>query len=120
VNRDVISEEREQLRYSLASLTADYELINGAVDNPLHFAHVIEGVDARHCVDTKWLADQKAALAAFEVEDAAQLAYEQRERTTVTARSCAGAYEPAPTIDRGFSVEPESQKLSTTANSVGN
>jgi hypothetical protein len=120
VNRDVISEEREQLRYSLASLTADYELINGAVDNPLHFAHVIEGVDARHCVDTKWLADQKAALAAFEVEDAAQLAYEQRERTTVTAMSCEGAYEPEPTIDRGFSVEPESQKLSTTANSVGN
>jgi conjugative relaxase-like TrwC/TraI family protein len=107
VNRDVISEEREQLQYSLASLTADYELITGAVDNPLQLAHVLEGVDARHCVDTEWLSDQKAALAALEAEDVAQLAYEQRERTTVTAMSYELAYEPEPTVDRGFGLEPE-------------
>jgi conjugative relaxase-like TrwC/TraI family protein len=107
VNRDVVSDEREQLQYSLATLTADYELITGAVDNPLQLAQVLEGVDARHCVDREWLAEQKAALAAIEAEDAAQLAYEQRERAAVTTTSYEPAYEPEPTVDHGFAIEPE-------------
>jgi hypothetical protein len=56
VNRDAVSEERAQLQYSLAALSADYELITGAVDDSLELAHVLEVVDARHRVDTEWLA----------------------------------------------------------------
>jgi hypothetical protein len=107
VNRDVVSDEREQLQYSLASLTADYELITDAGDNPLQLAHVFEAVGARHCVDTEWLADQRAALETLEAECTAQLAYEQRERAAVTTTSCELALEPEATVDRGFGIEPE-------------
>jgi conjugative relaxase-like TrwC/TraI family protein len=105
VNRDVISDEREQLQHSLASLTADYEVITGVVDDSLELAHVLEAVDARHSVDTEWLTAQKAALAALDAEDAAQLAYEQRERTMVTSTSYDPALGPEPTVDRGFGME---------------
>jgi conjugative relaxase-like TrwC/TraI family protein len=107
VNRDVVSDEREQLRYFLATLTADYELITGTVDNPFQLARVLEGVDARHCVDTEWLADQRAALAALEAECTAQLTYEQHARTTANTTSYEAAYEPEPAVDRGFGIEPE-------------
>jgi conjugative relaxase-like TrwC/TraI family protein len=105
VNRDVVSEERAQLQRSLAALTADYEMVTGAVDDSLELAHVVEVVDARHCVDTEWLSAQKIALAALDAENAAQLAYEQRERTTVTTTTTyEPAYEPE-TVDRGFGIE---------------
>jgi hypothetical protein len=107
VNRDVISEERAQLQHSLASLTADYELITGAVDDSLELARAFADVAARHTVDTGWLTAQKDALAVLEAEDAAQLIYEQRERTTITVTSHDQAYESEPTIDRGFSMERE-------------
>jgi hypothetical protein len=107
VNRDVVSDERAQLQHSLATLTADFEFITGVVDGSPVLAHILEGVDAHHTVDTEWLSAQKAALAALEAEDATQLADGQRERTTVTAMSYELAYEPEPTVDRGFSLERE-------------
>jgi hypothetical protein len=107
VNRDVVSEEREQLQYSLASLTNDYEMITGAADDDTEPARVLADVAARHCVDTEWLAAQKIALAAFEAEDAAQLAYERRERTMVATTSYDPALEPEPTVEHGFGIEPE-------------
>jgi conjugative relaxase-like TrwC/TraI family protein len=110
VNRDVVSEERAQLQRSLAALTADYEIITGAVDDFLQLADVLEVVDARHRVDTEWLSAQKAALAVLDgvvSEDAAQSAYEQRERTAVTTTSYDPALEPEPTVEHGFGIEPE-------------
>jgi conjugative relaxase-like TrwC/TraI family protein len=105
VNRDAVAEERAQLQYSLATLTADYELVTRAVDDSLELAHVLEVVDARHCVDTEWLSAQKTALAVLEAEGAARLAYEQRARTAVTMTSYEPALEPEPTVDRGFGIE---------------
>jgi conjugative relaxase-like TrwC/TraI family protein len=107
VNRDVVSDERVQLQHSLATLTADYELITGVVDDSPELAHILEGVNARHTVDTEWLSAQRTALAALEAEDAAQLAHGQPERTAVTTTSYEPAYEPEPTVDRGFGMEPE-------------
>jgi conjugative relaxase-like TrwC/TraI family protein len=108
VNRDVVSEERSQLQYSLAVLTADYELITGAVDDDTEGpARVLADVATRHCVDTEWLSAQKTAFVALEAENAAQLAYQQRERTMVTMTSYDPALEPEPTVDRGFGLEPE-------------
>jgi conjugative relaxase-like TrwC/TraI family protein len=107
VNRDVVSEERGRLQRSLAALTADYEVITGTVDNDTELARVLEIVDLRHSVDTEWLAGQKAALAALEAEDAAQFAYEQRERTSITTSSYEPEHEPEPTVDHGVGIEPE-------------
>jgi conjugative relaxase-like TrwC/TraI family protein len=113
VNRDAVSEERAQLQYSLAALTADYELVTGAADDSLELAHVLEGVGARHSVNTEWLLTQKTALAALEAAGATQLAYEQRQRTsanaptTPTSASYDPALEPEPIVDCGFGIEPE-------------
>jgi conjugative relaxase-like TrwC/TraI family protein len=113
VNRDVISDERAQLKHSLATLTADYELMSGVVDDSLELARALADVAARHTVDTEWLAAQKAALAALEAADIAQLDYEQRGHTSAHALTPAIsapydlAYEPEPIVDRGFGIEPE-------------
>jgi hypothetical protein len=106
VNRDVVSEERARLQYSLAALAADCKTITGAVDDSPELAHVLEGVDARHTVDTEWLDAQRSALATLEAEDMAQLAYEQRERTMVTTMSYEPALETEPTTGRSFGIEP--------------
>jgi conjugative relaxase-like TrwC/TraI family protein len=107
VNRDAVSEERAQLQYSLAALSANYEIITGAVNDSLEMARMLADVAARHTVDREWLSAQKAALAALEAEDAAQLVYEQRARTAVTTTTYDPAYEPESTVDRGFGMEPE-------------
>jgi hypothetical protein len=70
-------------------------------------ARMLADVAARHTVDREWLSAQKAALAALEAEDAAQLVYEQRARTAVTTTTYDPAYEPESTVDRGFGMEPE-------------
>jgi hypothetical protein len=106
VNRDVVSEECERLRHSLASLTASYNLITSAVDNSPELAHVLEGINTRNTVDIEWLSAQKVALAALETEKAAQPTYERRERTAVTAMSYEPAYEPEQNVDHSFGIEP--------------
>jgi hypothetical protein len=54
VHRVTVSEKRAPLQYSLAALTADYELITGgAVGDPLELIHVLKVINARHWVDTK-------------------------------------------------------------------
>jgi conjugative relaxase-like TrwC/TraI family protein len=106
VNRDVVSDERAQLQHSLATLTADFELITGVVDDSPELAHVLEGVDTRHTVDTEWLSLQKAALAVLGAEDAAKSIYEQQRRTTFKMTPSYGlTSEPEPLAAPGFGIE---------------
>jgi hypothetical protein len=83
------------------------------VDDSLELARALADVAARHTVDTGWLTAQKDALAVLEVEDTAQLAYEQSGHTSTHALTMPNstlyelAIEPEPTVDRGFGMDPD-------------
>jgi hypothetical protein len=107
VNRDVTSEERERLQYSLAARSADRETITGLANDGAETARVLADVAVRHSVDTEWLTAQKSALAALEVSDVARLAHDDRARTMVATTSYDSALETEPAVGRGFGIEPE-------------
>jgi conjugative relaxase-like TrwC/TraI family protein len=107
VNRDVTSEERERLQYSLAARSTERETVTGGDVDETEYAHVLADVTARHSVDTEWLADQKSALGVLEAADVVQLAYDQRAQTILTETSFEPMCEPEPAVHGGFGVEPE-------------
>ena len=106
VNRDAVSEEREQLQHSLAARTVDYQIVTGALEDGTQLARVVADVATRHRVDPKWLAVQKSALGAIEFEAAAQMAYETRGRPTNAMTTLdEPALAPEPTIADGFGID---------------
>ena len=68
VNRDVVSEGREQLRYVLAQRSAEFAIVVEAPQGDPEIARILNDIDERHGVDTEWLAAQKIELAALESE----------------------------------------------------
>ena len=113
VNRDVVSEGREQLRCTFARRNAEYALITEARgDNP-EVARILADIDARHGVDTEWLAAQKTALVSLDSEGSFELKSGQRGRTLTNSytsnslTSYEAMQEPEPTLHHRFGLESE-------------
>jgi conjugative relaxase-like TrwC/TraI family protein len=107
VNRDVTSEERERLQYSLAARSAECKTITGLANNDAETSRVLADVATRHSVNIEWLTAQRSALAALEAEDVARLAHDHCARTVVATMSYDSSLETEPALGRGFGIEPE-------------
>jgi conjugative relaxase-like TrwC/TraI family protein len=112
VNLDVVAEERERLRFTLAQRSAEYALVTEVAGDERTVTRVLSDIDIRHSVDTDWLAAQKAAIVALEPEVGRQLRG-NRGRAVATAQYASNSLAPldaAPEAEQigihGFGIEP--------------
>jgi len=114
VNRDVVSEERERLRYALAPQSAEGMLVIEGYDDDPEVARILKDVGERHGVDAEWLAAQECALVTSIMDRSVKLGAEPQvgigvnQCTSNSLSSHEAMLEPETTPNLGICLEPHS------------